>query len=153
MRRQRVQRLVGSERLRHSIAVQPAAPHVAVEEEDRRLAAVRLHRDEPVGVLGGLVVQDGVPPVQQDPLFGLTTLFIMAVCLVGGLVSLVLAIVGTAASGAREGLTLACLGGARLTVEHLGRRVVLNVPAVRLLRELVEALGRYDGEPVYLGVS
>jgi len=51
----------------------------------------------------------------------------------------------------REGLTLARLGGARLTVEHQGRRTVLDVPAVRLLRELVEALGRYDREPVELG--
>ena len=53
----------------------------------------------------------------------------------------------------REGLTLARLGGARLTVEYLGRRSVLDVPAVRLLRELVEALGRYDREPVRLGAS
>ncbi|WP_027459685.1 hypothetical protein [Deinococcus murrayi] len=51
----------------------------------------------------------------------------------------------------REGLTLARLGGARLTLEHEGRRAVLDVPAVRLLRELIEALGRYDGSPVSLG--
>ncbi|WP_104991625.1 hypothetical protein [Deinococcus sp. NW-56] len=51
----------------------------------------------------------------------------------------------------REGLTLARLGGARLTLEHEGRRAVLDVPAVRVLREVVEALGTYDGEPVRLG--
>lgn len=51
----------------------------------------------------------------------------------------------------REGLTLARLGGARLTLEHDGRRAVLDVPAVRILRELVEALGLYDGAPVNLG--
>lgn len=50
----------------------------------------------------------------------------------------------------REGLTLARLGGARLTVEHDGQRTVLDVPAVRILRELVEALGRYDRLPVSL---
>jgi hypothetical protein len=48
----------------------------------------------------------------------------------------------------REGLTLARLGGARLTLEHEGRRAVLDVPAVRLLRELCEALGTYDRSPV-----
>lgn len=48
----------------------------------------------------------------------------------------------------REGLTLARLGGARLTVEHDGQRAVLDVPAVRLLRELCEALGTYDRSPV-----
>lgn len=53
----------------------------------------------------------------------------------------------------REGLTLARLGGARLTVEHEGRRAVLDVPAVRILRELVEALGRYDGRHVPLGAA
>lgn len=53
----------------------------------------------------------------------------------------------------REGLTLARLGGARLTVEHEGKRQVLDVPAVRLLRELVEALGLYDGRPVELGAA
>ena len=52
----------------------------------------------------------------------------------------------------REDLTLTRLG-ARLTVEHLGRCVVLDVPAVRFLRELIEALGRYDCEPVHLGAS
>lgn len=51
----------------------------------------------------------------------------------------------------RGGMTLARLGGARLTVEHEGRRAVLDVPAVRILRELVEALGLYDGQPVELG--
>ncbi|WP_135227832.1 hypothetical protein [Deinococcus fonticola] len=51
----------------------------------------------------------------------------------------------------REGLTLARLGGARLTIEHDGKRQVLDVPAVRILRELVEALGTYDGHPVELG--
>ncbi|MBZ9750725.1 hypothetical protein K7W42_07610 [Deinococcus sp. HMF7604] len=52
-----------------------------------------------------------------------------------------------------EGLTLARLGGARFTVEHDGRRQVLDVPAVRVLRELVEALGLYDGQPVNLGAA
>lgn len=46
------------------------------------------------------------------------------------------------------GLTLARLGGARLTVEHAGRRQVLDVPSVRVLRELVEALGACAGPPV-----
>lgn len=50
----------------------------------------------------------------------------------------------------REGLTLARLGGARLTIEQDGKRQVLDVPAVRVLRELVEALGLYDGQPVNL---
>lgn len=53
----------------------------------------------------------------------------------------------------REGLTLARLGGARLTVEHEGSRAVLDVPAVRLLRELCEALTTYDGHPVSLGAA
>lgn len=53
----------------------------------------------------------------------------------------------------KEGLTLARLGGARLTLEHDGKRAVLDVPSVRLLRELVEALGRYDGQPVHLGAA
>ena len=44
----------------------------------------------------------------------------------------------------REGLTLDRLGGARLTIETEGKRQVLNVPAVRLLRELREALITYD---------
>lgn len=48
----------------------------------------------------------------------------------------------------REGLTLARLGGARLTLTHEGRRAVLDVPAVRLLREVCEALGTYDRAPV-----
>lgn len=51
----------------------------------------------------------------------------------------------------REGLTLARLGGARLTVEYGGQRAVLDVPAVRVLRELCEALTTYDGQPVTLG--
>ena len=49
------------------------------------------------------------------------------------------------------GLTLQRLGGARLTVEHEGRRAVLDIPGVRLLRETVEALGRYDRAPLDLG--
>ena len=53
----------------------------------------------------------------------------------------------------REGLTLARLGGARLTVEHDGKRQVLDVPAVRVLRELCEALTTYDGQPVTLGAA
>ncbi len=57
-------------------------------------------------VTGDLVVQDGVPPVQQDPLFGLATLFIMALCILGGFVSLVLAVVGSASARARPGVTL-----------------------------------------------
>lgn len=47
----------------------------------------------------------------------------------------------------REGLTLARLGGARFTVEHAGRHAVLDVPAVRVLRELCEALNTYDPAP------
>ena len=53
----------------------------------------------------------------------------------------------------REGLTLARLGGARLTVEHGGKRSVLDVPAVRLLREVCEALGVYDGQRITLGAA
>jgi hypothetical protein len=53
----------------------------------------------------------------------------------------------------REGLTLARLGGARLTLEHDGQRAVLDVPAVRVLREVCEALGTYDGHRVTLGAA
>lgn len=48
----------------------------------------------------------------------------------------------------REGLTLAALGGARLTLEHGGRRAVLDIPTVRLLGEVAAALGVYDGHRV-----
>ncbi len=53
-----------------------------------------------------LVVQDGVPPDQQDPLFALSSIFIVAVCATGGLVSLVLAIVGSASVRSRPGVTV-----------------------------------------------
>jgi len=53
----------------------------------------------------------------------------------------------------REGLTLDYLGGARFSVEHDGRRSVLQIHSVRLVYELVEALGRYDGMPVELGAA
>lgn len=53
----------------------------------------------------------------------------------------------------REGLTLARLGGARLTIEHGGRRAVLDVPAVRMLRELCEALSVYDGQRVVVAAG
>lgn len=50
----------------------------------------------------------------------------------------------------REGLTLARLGGARLIIEYGGQRAVLDVPTVRVLRELCEALTTYDGQSVTL---